>query len=241
MTTPKSKTVEVKPFWPELIHRSKYPTPHELRVARQPAKRHFTRETSPQPPPIPEGLKEEVSSVFIPPQDVYWIKDSLHNLRNEKADRVMLAAAVRTIEEKIDSLQEQVENSSHCKKQEEFDDLKEAVSSWRLFFRNTVAVGFLGGLVVLAGWLWQYFTLVEQVKQTSNSVSTTIQSVENLSTNYQSYKMETLENTLQTKALNDSKLVQLEYKLLSAMSQISRGQKVDVPKEPQPAGDTVNE
>lgn len=222
-------------LWPELEGRGKYPTPQELRVARTPPT--FRSPARPR-----EDSMDDVSSVFVPPEDLYWIKDSLHNLRNEKADRAMLVAAVKTFEEKIDMLVTRIEEATHCQKTAEFTDLKEAVTTWRTFFRNTVAVGSLGALLVMGGWLWQYYALVDQVRQTSENVARVTSNVDSLHSDYQKYKQDRFAENIQNKSETTEKFVHLEYKLLSAMSKLSQGQKIAEPRAPQSAvtqGDTA--
>lgn len=210
--------------WSEVNDGGRFATPYELKMARTPPARR-----------VPSGVRadgDEVSSVFMPVEDLYWIKDSLHNLRNEKADRSVLNATIQTFEEKLDMLTMQLETTTHCKKQEEFADLKEAVNSWRTFFRNIVAVGSVGALVAIGGWLWQYYSLVDQVTRTSENVIQVSQNVSTLQEDYSRYKNERFSESVKVSSENDARFVHLEYKLLSAMSQLSQGIKIDAPMAP---------
>lgn len=203
--------------WSEQNDGGKYATPQELRMAR----------TAPA-----QRVGDDVSSVFMPVEDLYWIKDSLHNLRKEKADRTLLLAAIQAFEEKLDALNMRLEDVSHCKKQSDFDDLKEAVNSWRSFFRNTVAVGSIGALLVIGGWLWQYYTLVDQVTKTSGDVTQTSHNVSILQDDYVKYKQDHFAESVKVSAENDARFVHLEYKLLDAISKLSQGQKIAEPVAP---------
>lgn len=203
--------------WSEQNDGGKYATPQELRMAR----------TAPS-----QRVGDDISSVFMPVEDLYWIKDSLHNLRKDKADRVLMTASIRALEEKFDVLSMQVEQSSHCKKQGEFEDLKDAVNSWRNFFRNTVAVGAISALLALGGGLWQYFILVDQVTKTSGDVTQTSHNVSVLQSEYTKYKQDHFAESVKTSAENDARFVQLEYRLLTAISKLSQGQKIDAPAAP---------
>lgn len=203
--------------WSEQNDGGKFATPQELRMAR----------TAPS-----QRIGEEVSSVFMPVEDLYWIKDSLHNLRKDKADRALLAASMRTLEERLEVLSMRLDEASHCKKQSDFEELKDAVNNWRSFFRNTVAVGFIGALLVIGGWLWQYYALVDQVAKTSNDVTQTSHNVSLLQDNYSKYKQDQFAAGVKISAENDARFVHLEYKLLDAISKLSQGQKIAEPMAP---------
>jgi hypothetical protein len=168
----------------------------------------------------------------MPVEDLYWIKDSLHNLRKEKADRVLLLASMKTIEEQLDMFETRLDKATHCHRESDFEELKDAVNSWRSFFRNTVAVGFLGALVVIGGWLWQYYALVDQVSKTSGDVTQTSHNVSILRDDYAKYKQDQFAEGVKNSAENNARLIQLEYKLLTAISQLSQGLKIDTPVAP---------
>jgi hypothetical protein len=201
----------------------KFATPQELKMARLPAVQRAQSG---------ERTGEEVSSVFMPVEDLYWIKDSLHNLRKDKADRTFLMASIQTYEEKLEIINIRLDEISHCKKETDFLELKEAVNSWRTFFRNIVAVGSIGVLVVIGGWLWQYYTIVSQVTKTSEIIIQVSQSTETLRSNYEKYRQEHFAESVKALAENDAKFVRLEYKLLSAISQLSQGVTLIEPEKP---------
>ena len=217
------KFARSKTAWSEMNDGGKFATPHELKMARLPAMQRV------QPG---DRTGEEVSSVFMPVEDLYWIKDSLHNLRKDKADKTLLLATIQSYEEKLDMLSAKLEATGHCRKENDFLDLKDAVNSWRTFFRNIVAVGSLGALVAIGGWLWQYYSLVDQVTKTSENIIQVSQSAASIRNDYERYKQERFSESVKIAAENDAKFVHLEYKLLSAMSQLSQGVKIDTPPAP---------
>lgn len=209
--------------WSEQNDGGKFATPHELKMARTaPGQR------------IPPGPRvgDDVSSVFMPAEDLYWIKDSLHNLRKEKADRALLLASMKTVEEQLDMFETRLNKATHCHRESDFEELKDAVNSWRSFFRNTVAVGFLGALIVVGGWLWQYYALVDQVTKTSGDVTQTSHNVSILRDDYAKYKQDRFAESVKYSAENDARFMQLEYRLLTAMAKLSQGQKIDTPVAP---------
>ena len=209
--------------WSEQNDGGKFATPHELKMARTAP--YQRAQTAPR-------VGDDTSSVFMPVEDLYWIKDSLHNLRKEKADRVLLLASMKTIEEQLDMFEDRLNKATHCHKESDFEELKDAVNSWRSFFRNTVAVGFLGALIVIGGWLWQYYALVDQVSKTSGDVTQTSHNVSILHDDYAKYKQDRFAESVKYSAENDARFIQLEYKLLTAISKLSQGQKIDTPTAP---------
>lgn len=209
--------------WSEQNDGGKFATPHELKMARTAP--YQRAQTAPR-------VGDDISSVFMPVEDLYWIKDSLHNLRKEKADRVLLLASLKTIEEQLDMFETRLDKATHCHRESDFEELKEAVNSWRSFFRNTVAVGFLGALIVIGGWLWQYYSLVDQVSKTSEDVTQTSHNVSTLQDDYVKYKQDQFAERVKYSAENDARFMQLEYKLLAAISKLSQGQKIDTPIAP---------
>jgi len=223
-TTPKQpKKNTGEPLWSSTDHDSLYPTPMNLRLARMP----------PRLRPSSEKIEKEDSPGYLMSlEDLYWIKESLHNLTKGKEDKSTLGAAMRLVEEKFNMVEKNLEEASHCQRTAEFFDLKNAVDSWRVFFRNTVAVGSVGAVLVIGGWLWQYYTLIDQVKRTSENIAQVTQSVAGFQTDYFRYKQDHFAESVNNLAANDARFIRLEYKLLSAMSKLSQGKKIDEPKAP---------
>jgi hypothetical protein len=132
----------------------------------------------------------------------------------------------------MDTLSTQIEKSAHCLRENDFAELKDAVNTWRTFFRNTIAVGSVGALFVIGGWLWQFYSLSAQVEETATEVSSVNRNVAAMQDDYQKYKRLAFETETRTTHEFNTKLVMLEYKLLSAMSQMSQGHQIAAPAPP---------
>jgi uridine kinase len=87
-------------------------------------------------------------------------------------------------------------------------------------------------LIVIGGWLWQYYSLVDQVSKTSEDVTQTSHNVSTLQDDYVKYKQDQFAERVKYSAENDARSMQLEYKLLAAISKLSQGQKIDTPAAP---------
>lgn len=158
-----------------------------------------------------------------------WLREDIRQIEERKLDQAVFhereasnTAKFRIIEEKVDGLK-------GCSRHEEFEDMKRAIDSWRNFFRNTVAVGAISGLAVIGGWLWQYYTLTETVEDTSNVVKELATEVKSVTVQIQTHKEASLENALTQQKELDARFGQMEFRILSAVSSMSRGQKLDQP------------
>lgn len=225
--TPPKKSDKDNPttssMWSAVDDSNLYPTPTDLKSARMyPRLRPLEKDSS----------TEDSTGVIMSLEDLYWIKDHLHNLRKSKAEETALTSAVHLFEEKITMINSRLDGATHCLRNVEFEDLKGAINSWRIFFRNMVVTGTVGALFVIAGWLWQYYSLVSQVKKTSENIAQVSQTVSVLQSDYAQYKQDRFAEGVKTESVNDARFVRLEYKLISAMSKLSQGKKVPEPNEP---------
>jgi hypothetical protein len=158
-----------------------------------------------------------------------WLREDLRKIEEKKLDHAIFeereasnTAKFRIIEDKVDSLK-------GCSRHEEFEDMKRSIDGWQNFFRNTVAIGALSGLMVIGGWLWQYYTLTETVADTSSAVKELSSDVRIVRVEIQTHKEASLENALTQQKELDARFGQIEFRILSAVSSMSQGQKLDQP------------
>lgn len=107
--------------------------------------------------------------------------------------------------------------------------MKNDIAGWRNFFRSTIAVGALGGLSIIAGWLWQYYTLTESVKDTSDSIVVLKTEVKEIAKEIQTHKALSVETQFQQQASLEVRFTEMEYRLMLAMSRMSQGQQLNQP------------
>ena len=181
-------------------------------------------------PPVTDD--EDFSQMIVHSADVYYIREELHRLSKDKADKETISAMAKSLETQMGTISNQVGKASHCTRAGEFAELKDAVNTWRTFFRNTIAVGSIGALFVVGGWLWQFYSLSAKVNETADSISSANNNVVSMQNDYQNFKQISFETGTKTTLEFNTKLVELEYKLLSAMSQLSKGQPIAAPAPP---------
>jgi hypothetical protein len=80
--------------------------------------------------------------------------------------------------------------------------------------------------------LWQFYSLSAKVNETADSISSANNNVVSMQNDYQNFKQISFETGTKTTLEFNTKLVELEYKLLSAMSQLSKGQPIAAPAPP---------
>jgi len=158
-----------------------------------------------------------------------WLREDLKKIEERKLDHAVFEEREASNTTKFRIIEDKVESLKGCNRHEEFEDMKRAIDSWRNFFRNTVAVGALGGLVVIGGWLWQYYTLTSTVSDTSEAVKDLASEVKNVGVDIQTHKEASLENALEQQKELDIRFGQMEFRILSAVSSMSQGQKLDKP------------
>jgi len=158
-----------------------------------------------------------------------WLREDLKKIEDKKVDQALFNARESTNTEKFRIIEDKVESLKGCSRHEEFEDMKRAIDSWRNFFRNTVAVGALSGLIVIGGWLWQYYTLTNTVADTSNAVKELSSSINIVKVEIQTHKESSLENALEQQKEIEARFSQMEFRILSAVSSISHGKQLDQP------------
>lgn len=158
-----------------------------------------------------------------------WLREDLKKIEERKLDQAIFNEREASNTSKFKIIEEKVESLKGCNRYEEFEDMKRAIDGWRTFFRNTVAVGAISGIVVVGGWLWQYYTLTKTVDDTSDVVKELTTELKSVKTEIQMHKEVSLENALDQQKELDSRFGQMEFRILSAVSSISRGQKLDQP------------
>lgn len=164
-----------------------------------------------------------------PPTRSQWLREDLKKIEEKKLDHAVFVEREASNTTKFKIIEDKVESLKGCNRNEEFEDMKRAIDSWRNFFRNTVAIGALGGLVVIAGWLWQYYALTSTVSDTSDAVKELSTEIKNVGEDIQAHKEASLENALEQQKELDIRFGQMEFRILSAVSSMSQGQKLDKP------------
>ena len=181
----------------------------------------------------PVGGYTVPNASIMPPagkgSDVVWIQSELRRLSQEKASKEGMQAQEREITTRIDFLKDNLKSLEKCHRTEEIDEMKRAIDGWRTFFRNTVAVGSLGAIGVIGGWLWQFYSLTAQVSSTHDDIAKVNVSVQELAKDYQGFKKEYYQSEVEHSKDLGIQITQLEYRLTDTIAKASQGQKVAGP------------
>jgi hypothetical protein len=184
----------------------------------------------------PYGVLDKKASVILEsgayahgPSRSEWLREDLKKIEERKVDHTLFNARESSNTEKFRIIEDKVDSLKGCSRNEEFEDMKRAIDSWRNFFRNTVAIGAISGLAVIGGWLWQYYALTSTVSDTSNAVKELATEVKSVKIEIQTHKEVSLENALAQQKEIDSRFGQMEFKILSAVSSASHGKQLDQP------------
>jgi hypothetical protein len=181
--------------------------------------------------PKPLFLASDEYPVYHKENKNAWLKEDIKRLDDKKVGVDLFAQKEESNTQRFEVIEKKVESLRGCSRREEFEDMKKAIAEWRNFFRSTVAVGVLGGLGLVAGWLWQYYSLTSSVLDASESIGALKVEVKDISKEIQTHKETSLETQLNQKASLEVRFNEMEYRLMLAMSRMSQGQKL---KQPSP-------
>lgn len=160
-----------------------------------------------------------------------WLKEDIKRLDDKKVSVDLFEQKEESNTQRFEIIEKKVESLKGCSRREEFEDMKQAIAEWRNFFRNTIAVGAIGGLGLVAGWMWQFYALTSSVHNASESIVALKTEVRDISKEIQTNKETTLETQVTQKANLEVRFSEMEYRLMLAMSRMSQGQKL---KQPSP-------
>jgi hypothetical protein len=158
-----------------------------------------------------------------------WLKDDIKRLDEKKVGVDVFEQKDSSDTQRFEIIEKKVDSLRGCSRHEEFEDMKKDIAGWRNFFRSTVAVGALGGLSVIAGWLWQYYTLTSSVADTSESIGVLKIEVKEIAKEIQNHKELSLETQLEQQKNLEVRFNEMEYRLMLAMSRMSQGQQLNQP------------
>jgi hypothetical protein len=188
-------------------------------------------------PSAPYGVKhasKPTSSSL--PSDAYpvgnktdWLKEDIKRLDDKKLSTEVFDQKEETNTQRFEIIEKKVDTLRGCNRNEEFEDMKRDIAGWRNFFRSTVAVGSLGALAVIAGWLWQYYTLTASVADTSESIGVLKTEMKDVAREIQTHKELSLSTQMEQQKNLEVRFNEMEYRLMLAMSRMSQGQQLNQP------------
>ena len=158
-----------------------------------------------------------------------WLKDDIKRLEERKVGMDVFEQKEESNTQRFEIIEKRVDKLRGCSRNEEFEDMKKDIAGWRTFFRNTVAVGAFGCLSIVAGWLWQYYTLLDSVETARETISNVTSEVKELSKEIQTHKENSVTTQAEQKVNLEVRFNEMEYRLMLAMSRISQGQHLDKP------------
>jgi hypothetical protein len=170
------------------------------------------------------------------PSDAYpvgnktdWLKEDIKRLDDKKLSTEIFAQKEESNTQRFEIIEKKVDTLKGCSRHEEFEDMKRDIAGWRNFFRSTVAVGSIGALAVIAGWLWQYYTLTASVSDTSASIGVLKTEMKEVAKEIQTHKELSLASQMEQQKDLEVRFNEMEYRLMLAMSRMSQGQQLNQP------------
>lgn len=158
-----------------------------------------------------------------------WLKADIKRLDEKKVGVDVFEQKEESNTQRFEIIEKKVDGLKGCSRHEEFEDMKKDIAGWRNFFRSTVAIGALGGLSVVAGWLWQYYALTASVADASDSMSVLNTEVKEIAKEIQTHKELSLETQLEQQKNLEVRFSEMEYRIMLAMSRMSQGQQLNQP------------